>query len=314
MFNLKDLVKSDRRKEWQSLKSKHGKELKAKKVDFESKFGAGLDRYDAAIGPMRKLFERGEDSKAAAEKVCAAARPLRNVAEAYRAKVKGLGGTLERDMTRYLREVELECDDWEKALDVVSNQSLVGRNKPVQVKAVHEVYGTLDALGQQLINLVRSLGDLQTRAKKVPSAAKYRLYQEQAGAKARPEKDWLRELNADMGMLASSAAVLHGLTRTADTAVKRLLVAVVKFDERSDYGAVKDLATALANGSTLKDFRERAWLLKNWIRSVLETRADYAGMKIAGADVAELRRVVISAHEASVKLVDPLIASIRKMP
>ncbi len=315
MLKLKDLVKSNRRREWATLKSKYGKLLAALKIDFDAKFGPLLDKYQAQLGPVEKLFSQQAVTPQAVEKVVAAARPLRIVAEFYRTKVKGKGGPLEKDITAFLKDMESECDDWEKALDMVSNESVVGRNTPAQIKAVRETYGVLDALGQELINLVRSLPDALVRAKKIPNEAKYLNYA--AGAKkAVPEKDWRRVLGADMALTASHVDTLNTLARVADASVKRLVAGSVRFDERSDYAAFKGLATSFAAGSTLKDFKQRSAALAQWVKGVIEAREDYVkgAMSIAGADMKDIRRAAIGAAEAAAQLVDPVIACVRRMP
>ena len=314
MLKLKDLVKSNRRKDWAALKSKHAKALAAKKIDFESKLGAQIDKYQATLSPVEKAYAQQQVTTALVDKVVAAARPLRSIAESYRAKLKGAGDPLEKEMVAFLKSVEAECDDWESAHDLVAKESIAGRNSPAQVKAVRNAYGELDALGQQLINLCRSLPDAAARAKKIPGEAKYRVYQG-LSKKAVPEKDWKRELGADMSLMGSHITTLGALAKTADAAVKRLVAGCVDFDERSDYEALKRLANSFASSSAIKDFKARSALLDQWMKGVIEKRDYEKGpMKIAGADMAPLRRAAINAAEAGKGLVDPALASIRALP
>lgn len=319
MLKLKDLVKSDRRREWSTLKGKYGKLLAAHKIDFDAKFGPLLDKYQVQLKTVEKLYAQDAVTPPAVEKVLVAARPLANVADAYRAKVKGRGGPLEKDVTAFLKEIEGECADWEKALDLVASESVHGRNTPAQLKAVKEVYGVLDALGQGLINLTRSLPDMQNRAKKIPGEAKYATYLkllEDEPKKVVLEKEWRRVLAADMGMMESHATVLGGMARTADAACKRLVAGCVKFDERSDYAALKSLADSFASSAAMKGFKARALAMEQWMKGVVEVREDYqkGPMAIAGSDMKDIRRAAISAAETGAKLVDPAIASIRRMP
>lgn len=319
MLKLKDLVKSDRRREWTTLKGKYGKLLAAHKIDFESKFGPLLDKYQVQLKTIEKLYSQDAVTPPAVEKVLVTARPLANVADAYRAKVKGGGGPLEKDITAFLKDIESECADWEKALDLVASESTHGRNTPAQTKAVKDLYGVLDALGQGLINLTRSLPDMQNRAKKIPGEAKYANYLKvlkDDPNKIVPEKDWHRVLAADMGMMETHATILGGMARTADAACKRLVAGCVKFDERSDYAALKSLANSFASSAAVKDFKSRALAMSQWMKGVIEVRDDYqkGPMSISGADMKDVRRAVISATETGGELVDPAIATIRRLP
>ena len=130
-----------------------------------------------------------------------------------------------------------------------------------------------------------------------------------------PEKEWRKVLVADMKMVESSAATLGALTSTTEAALNRLLTGSVNFDERSDYAAFKDLALSFASSTALNDFKQRALAMEQWMKGVVVAREDYekGPMTIAGADMKDLRRAAIGAAEAATQLVDPVIASIRKL-
>lgn len=312
---IKTLAKSDRRRQWAALKSKHAKAIAAKKLDFDAKFGPLLDKYQAAMGVVDKLFARQAGTGKDIEKVVALTRPLRNVAEYYRDKAKGLGDPAEKELVKFLKEIESDCQDWEKALDAIGSQSVAARNSPVQIKAVREVYGELDALGQQLINLGRSLPDMKARVRKVPAEAKYKLYVEESKNPV-PEKQWQKELAADMKLMEAHGTALLALTTAAEKLLQRLLTASVRFDETADYAAFKDLAQSFAAAPVLKDFKQRALVLDDWMQKVIVAREDCArnGMSLAGADIKDVRRAVIGAAEAGRKLVDPVVKAIGKLP
>ena len=315
MATLKELLKSDRRRQWTSLKSKHGKAIAAKKLDFDAKLGSLLDKQHVQVAAVDKLFSRQAGGAADLQKVVAATRPVREIARYYRDKVKGLGDPAEKALVAFLKDIEGDCVDWERALDVISSQAVVAKNSPAQMKAVREVYGTLDALNRELANLARSLPDLRSRAKKIPREAKYAAYTKLA-KKAVTEKAWQKDLDADMKITESHAATLEALVATNDKLLNRLLTASVKFNETSDYPAFKQLAASFSSSSALKDFKQRAIVLDDWLKKGIFAREDTpsAGMSVGGADAKDLRRVSLTVGPAGRLLVDPIVNSIRKLP
>ena len=67
------LVKSDRRAQWTALKSKHSKAITARKIDFSSKLGPALDKYQVPVKAVTKLFIDEKLNLPAVQKVLVAA-------------------------------------------------------------------------------------------------------------------------------------------------------------------------------------------------------------------------------------------------
>lgn len=316
---LKRLVTADSHRHWSALKSRHSRTLADHRIDFDAKFGPLLDKVQAQTVIVDRLFARDAVTRDVVEKVVKTTRPLRLVAVYYRDKIKGLGNPAEDDLATFLRSVESDCEDWEKVLDIVSADALTPRNTPQQLRAVRELYGTLDALGQQLGNLRRNLPKAATRARKIPTEAKYEVYTalvKKARGEPLAEKPWRRDLAADMQILGGHVEALDTLASSTEALLNRLVSGASKFDERSDYPALRDLARSLAGNSTLKDFKQRALALDQWMSQTVERRPDYVkgSMAIAGADMTDLRRVSISTAEAAHKLIDPVYDSVHTLP
>ncbi|MFN0186633.1 MAG: hypothetical protein ACKVQR_22715 [Aquabacterium sp.] len=317
MLKLKDLLAGDHHKRWSALKKKHAKAIAAKKVDFDSKLGPTLDKYAAAMKVVNPLFARHAVTTPVLEKLVAVSRPLRQVAEAYQDKSKGLGDPAEKEIVAFLKALESDCRDWEKVLDLYASGAIAGRNTTPQMKAVRELYGNLDALGQQLINLRRCLPDAVARLPKIANEADYKAYQMLAGQKGQKpdaEKDWRKDLAADMGIVKAQFNALIPLTDTSDTLVKRLVALAHDFKDQSDYGALRDLARSLAANGAMVNFKQRAQTAESFMNKLVGQRVDFKGTAIAGADAAQLRRSMLIVKEVATHLIDPALASVRALP
>src|SRR5258708_4393200 len=158
------LVKSDRRKQWTELKSKHKAALAAKKVDFGAKFGAALDKYQLQLKATDKLLAAETLNQAAVDKILVFARPLSNVADHYLMLVKGLGDPAEKELAAFLKGVVADCNAWEQVSNIFE-QSDVPAVTAAQLAAVKGLYGPLDRLSGQLENLGKSFTSAQAELK-----------------------------------------------------------------------------------------------------------------------------------------------------
>ena len=143
------LVKSDRRREWQALKTKHSRAITAGRVKFDAKLGETLDKYQAQVAAINKQFAMQLVSVAAIAKLLTYSRPLRVLAESYQDRVKGLGGPAEKELTTFLSAVQADCRSWEEVSDMFEEETshIV---TAAQRKAVVGAHGVLDALSQEL--------------------------------------------------------------------------------------------------------------------------------------------------------------------
>jgi len=152
MPSIKDLVgklvKSDRRKDWKALKTKHAAVLAAKRLKFEAGFGTALDNYAKPLAVVNKLFVAEKLSQPALQKVVTASRPLDQIAQHYLGNVKGLGGPAEKELSAFLTAVSADCNGWEQVWDMFEKADLPVRAPAFN--AVKALYGPLDKLAGQL--------------------------------------------------------------------------------------------------------------------------------------------------------------------
>ena len=257
------LVKSDRRKEWQALKSKHKQALAASKVDFNAKLGPALDKYQLAVAAVTKLFVAEKLNQPAVQKALYAARPLEPIAQNYLGRVKGLGDPAEKELTAFLKAVLTDCAGWEQVA-VLFDQGDTPAMSAAQLAAVKELYGPLDRLTSQLDNLGKSLpaaraqlkadGPKTKRAAKKPaklSAADW------AQVLTHSEQAWAQILKSKVDAVVASADSLAPRRAAVLGDVAPLLLAVTRFDRSSDYDSFKARAQTVA-ATSLPAFHQAA--------------------------------------------------------
>src|SRR3954463_7014325 len=142
---LGKLVKSDRRKEWRSLKSAHSKAIAASKVNFDAKLGPRLDEYQKAVDAVATAFAKDSVNRVGIQKVVKVAGPVRNVAESYLEQVKTkLSEPARKELTAFLEAVMRDSADWLTVDDLFDQ-----RSRPPSAQAlarVRPVVAELDRL------------------------------------------------------------------------------------------------------------------------------------------------------------------------
>ena len=249
------LVKSDRRKQWTELKSKHKAALAAKKVDFGAKFGAALDKYQLQLKATDKLLAAETLNQAAVDKILVFARPLSNVADHYLMLVKGLGDPAEKELAAFLKGVVADCNGWEQVSNIFE-QSDVPAVTAAQLAAVKGLYGPLDRLSGQLENLGKSFSMAQAELKSGrnkgvrPAANNVKMSSaDWAALKNLAPDQWARMYGAKMDAAIASAARLAPTIAPAQRDVQQLLNVVARFERKSDYAAFKERARTVAAAS-----------------------------------------------------------------
>jgi hypothetical protein len=252
---LAKLVKSDRRKEWTALKTKHKAAIAAKKLDFNAKLGPALDKYQLAVAAANKLFVAEKLSQPLVQKALYAARTLEPIAQTYVSRVKGLGDPAEKELTAFLKAIVADCAGWEQVA-VLFDTDDTPMMSASQLAAVKNLYGPLDRLVSQLLNLAKSLpaarAQLKADAPKTKRAAKKGTKvsaAEWAVVAALTEQEWARILKSKVDAVVASADSLAPKRLAVLNDVSPLLLAVTKFDRGSDYGSLKARAQTVAAGS-----------------------------------------------------------------
>jgi hypothetical protein len=257
------LVKSDRRAQWTALKSKHSKAIAARKIDFSSKLGPALDKYQVPVKAVTKLFIDEKLNLPAVQKVLVAARPLDQIAQHYLDQVKGMGDPAEKELSAFLKGVIADCAGWEQVSDMFEKDAVptVGA---VQLAAVKGLYGPLDRLSSQLENLGKSLpmarADLKAAPTKTtkPATKPVKLSAaEWSQVNSLTQKEWAQILRAKVDGIIASADSLASQRSAVLQDVAPLLVAVTRFDARSDYETFKDRAQTVA-ATSLPAFHQQA--------------------------------------------------------
>lgn len=316
------LVKSDRRSQWTALKSKHGKAIAAKKLNFDAKLGPALDKYQEPVKAVDKLFAAEKVSQPAIQKVLAASQPLRNIAEDYLDRVKGLGDPAEKELTAFLKGVIADCTGWVQVSNMLEQDS-GPRISAGQLAAVRELQGLLHNLDLELQNLSMSVPAAQAELKAPPARP-------DPNKKPVPDKkptnataaewnavnnltqtEWAQILRAKIDPIVTSAASLHTKRSTVQKDLAPLLIASVNFNERSDYASFKDRAQTIAAAS-LPIFQQQA-------RSFALLQADpefesKLGLGFGkGLPGTNLRRAGLSAAGAA-DAAEKLLADIHRLP
>lgn len=257
------LVKSDRRKEWQALKSKHKQALAASKIDFNARLGPALDKYQLAVAAVTKLFVAEKVNQPAVQKALYAARQLEPIAQTYLGRVKGLSGPAEKDLTAFLKAVVTDCGGWEQVA-VLFDQGDTPAMSAGQLAAVKALYGPLDRLSSQLDNLGRSLpaarAQLKADAPKTKRAAKKPAklsVADWAQVLMQSEQEWSRVLKSKVDAIVASADSVAARRAAVQSDTAPLLLAVTRFDRGSDYDSFKARAQTVA-ATSLAAFQQAA--------------------------------------------------------
>ena len=298
------LVKSDRRSQWSVLKSKHSKAISTKKIDFDGKLGPALDKFQVQVKAVDKLFAAEQVSQPAIQKLLTTSRPLRGIADYYLDKVKGLGNPAEKELTAFLKAVNGDCLGWEQVLDMLE-ETISARVSPAQMAAMKELYGLLDALSGQLINLNRSVPAAVTEMKSAPK--KMEMPPKYTGPLS--EKAWRQSLGAKAEAIVASAAQLDVRRSAVQKELAPLLTASIKFNAHSDYQTFKDRARTVSAG-TLTAFQQQAGSFAA-LQNDPEFKSQLGFLK--GLPTIDFRRASISAGQAR-DYADELIKRIQQMP
>ena len=248
------LVKSDRRKEWKALKTKHAAALKTKGVKFQAGFGTALDNYAKPLATVSALFAAEKLSRPALQKVIAAAHPLEAIAVNYLSNLKGLGGPAEKELSAFLKAVAADCQGWDQVEDMFEQTNMPVRRPAFT--AVKALYGPLDKLAAQLENLGKSLPAARaevaagrTTAKR-PKAKPVKLSAaEWAHVQTISEAAWGQLLGTKLDAMLGGWDRLAPVRATTQQEVTPLLTAVNLFDAQANYDSLKERADTVAAGS-----------------------------------------------------------------
>ncbi len=92
---------------WKAAKTKHDAALKAKKITFNKSLGSKLDKRLAWYKSIRK-YKAGDSLllvKAQLNSMKSNGKEIKTVAEAYQAKIKGMGDPAEKELRSILNTI-----------------------------------------------------------------------------------------------------------------------------------------------------------------------------------------------------------------
>ena len=280
------LLKSDRRREWRALKSKHSKAIAASKLNFEAKFGPRLDEYQAVIDGVAKLFAKEQVKSAAIQKVVKAAGPVHNIAETYRDQVKTkVAEPARKELSAFLDAIVHDAESW------ISVEEMFGKRaaqpSAQALKQAEALVGALDLLWGELENLQTNLPHFVRDLKKLPDEADYDLYKSPAGKV--PEAQFKKYLAAKCTEMAQAAGALGTATKRVMPHVEAMRTAghdrggqfnvaafvdrLKKFAQSPDLKGCRDQAQTFANLLASNDFNEAALGFPSKRRPVVITRS-----------------------------------------
>jgi hypothetical protein len=145
LSNFKLLTKTDRRKQWKLLKSKHSKAISAAKLDFDLKLGPALDKYQTQVDKLTKLAATTELHTNQIQPVLLTVKPLKQIVASYRDKVKTLSEPAKKELTALLKAIDADGVAWTELAQALHSQRPTGPTA-AQKAAANGVVITLDNL------------------------------------------------------------------------------------------------------------------------------------------------------------------------
>jgi hypothetical protein len=146
--NFRQLLKTDRRKQWKLLKDKHAKAITKAKVNFDEKLGPALDKYQTQVDKLTRLSATAELTSTAVDPVFQASRTLKPIVDSYQGKVKLLDDPARKELAALLTAIDNDCISWAKlavntmgsvptgTTDAQKNAARAVDNPLVQVRAM----------------------------------------------------------------------------------------------------------------------------------------------------------------------------------
>ena len=112
--SFKELTKTDRRKQWKDLKTKHSKAIAKAKLDFDLKLGPALDKYQTQVDKLAKLAATVELNSNQIEPVMNTLGPLETIVASYHDKVKTLDEPAKKELTALLTAIDTDGREWKQ--------------------------------------------------------------------------------------------------------------------------------------------------------------------------------------------------------
>ncbi len=151
--NYRQLMQTDRRKQWKDLKAKHSKAITKAKVNFDLKLGPALDKYQTQVDKLTKLSATTELSSMQVDPVYTASKALKTIVDSYHDKVKLLDEPARKELAALLTAIDNDCLSWEK-LAVNTMGTLAKGTTDAQKKAAAGLQIPLDNIRAMSLTLV----------------------------------------------------------------------------------------------------------------------------------------------------------------
>jgi hypothetical protein len=113
--SMQKLAQPNRHAEWTALKKKHAAAIKAKKIVFDEKLGAALDKLSEHEAKLKKAETAGTLTTKDWQAHLALYAPVDSLVTSYRAKIKGLGGPAESELGAALTHLADDHKAWQAA-------------------------------------------------------------------------------------------------------------------------------------------------------------------------------------------------------
>ena len=150
---FKDLTKTDRRKQWKLLKSKHSSAISKAKLDFDLKLGSALDKYQIQVDKLTQLAATTELNSNQIEPVLVTTRPLKTIVDSYHDKVKTLPDPAKKELTGLLAAIDADIHSWGQLAVTLQSATPSGPTN-AQKAAAHALQIPLDNIRSMALTVV----------------------------------------------------------------------------------------------------------------------------------------------------------------
>lgn len=259
---LGKLVKSDRRREWKALKSKHSAAISASRINFDANLGPRLDKYQTVVDAVAKVFAKNALSEAAISKATELAGPVSQIADSYLDRVKTLPNPARKDLTEFLQALKDDYRNWVDAGELFRKKA-VPTVTAKDLGRVHAATEMLTALEPDVTNLQVNVPLLLARLRKLPSEVSYEDFLPMsAGPKMRADR-WPQYISTKLDYLTTTATAVIKACPSVDREMHLLITAGFHMGGSSDFAGYVSRISAFAKSPALTAFRKQARFLGN---------------------------------------------------
>jgi hypothetical protein len=104
---------TNRRRQWQELKTRHAAAIKASKVSFGSDFGSAIDSFENEIKKVADVAFASKATLNDLDKVSQAGSKAQNIAEYYRSKLGTMQNPAKKELLDFLKDLESDAQIWQ---------------------------------------------------------------------------------------------------------------------------------------------------------------------------------------------------------